>query len=164
MASPKVPSGVAPYRPKSQAEITRNMSAIRSSGNRTESAVRKAVHRLGLRYRKYSGKLPGRPDIVFAKAKVAVFIDGDYWHARVLQERGLEALERSLRRAETRGYWLAKFQRRVERDREVTQKLTDAGWLVLRFWESDARRSVSGTAEEIAGKVRERLEASEGAG
>jgi len=132
------------------------MSAIRASGNQTESAVRKTLHRMGFRYRKYASDLPGRPDIAFKTAKVAVFIDGDYWHARILQEKGLAALEQSLR-TESRDYWIAKFQRRVKRDQEVTQILSESGWLVLRFWESDARRSIANTAEEIAQAVKSRL-------
>lgn len=132
------------------------MSAIRSHGNRTESAVRKALHRMGLRYRKYASDLAGRPDIVFTRAKVAVFIDGDYWHARILREKGLAALEMSMR-TKSRDYWIDKFQRRVKRDEEVTRTLSEAGWLVLRFWESDVQRSVNDTTEEIAKAVRSRL-------
>jgi DNA mismatch endonuclease, patch repair protein len=165
MADPKVSPGskpvtpgqeLAPYRPKSKAEIARNMSAIRSKDNRTETAIRKALHARGFRYRKYLAGLPGRPDIVFTRAKVAVFIDGDYWHARLLQEKGLEALK-AAQRTESRAYWIAKFQRRVERDREVTQSLRDAGWFVLRFWESDTRRALGETVEVIAQAVRSRL-------
>src|SRR6202023_2421361 len=92
------PSGVRgtgqrtrPYRPKSAEEIRRNMSAIRSTDNRTERLLRSALHRRGLRFRKYVSDVPGRPEIVFRREHVAVFVDGDYWHCRVLQERGLSA-------------------------------------------------------------------------
>src|SRR5579862_3298439 len=110
------------YRPKPKDEVARNMSAIRSSGNKTETALRKALHKVGLRYRKYRADLPGRPDLVFMQAKVAVFVDGDFWHGRVLIEDGLAALKARLR-TPNRAYWLSKLQRRVARDREITKLL-----------------------------------------
>lgn len=145
-----------PYRPKDPGEVHRNMSAIRATENRTERALRSALHRLGLRYRKYRTNLPGRPDIVFPRQKVAVFVDGDYWHARVLQEKGPRAFRATVRKKETRAYWLAKLRRNVERDRTATSALRKAGWLVVRLWESDTKRSVAGAAARVARAVRRR--------
>ena len=145
-----------PYRPKDPAEVHRNMSAIRATENRTERALRSALHRLGLRFRKYKASLPGRPDIVFPSQKVAVFVDGDYWHARVLQEQGPRAFRATLRKKATRPYWLAKLRRNVERDRAATDALRKAGWLVVRLWESDAKRNVLKAAARIARAVRRR--------
>jgi len=146
---------VREYRPKSAAEIARNMAAIRSTANLTETALRKAIHRKGFRYRKNVSGVPGRPDLVFPREKVAVFVDGDYWHGRLLRERGLEALESTLR-TPTRGYWLAKFQRNVARDDYVTGILKRQGWIVLRFWESDIKRDVLPAARRVAQAVRRR--------
>src|SRR2546430_1193486 len=126
------------------------MSAIRATDKRTERALRSALHRLGLRYRKYAASLPGRPDIVFPAQKVAVFVDGDYWHARVLQEKGPRAFRATVRKKETRTYWLAKLRRNVERDRAATSALRKAGWLVVRLWESDTKRDVQRAAVRIA--------------
>lgn len=145
------------YRPKDSAEIHRNMAAIRAKENKTERALRSALHRLGLRYRKYSLKLPGQPDIVFPSKRVAVFVDGDYWHARVLQEKGSRAFRATVRKKATRAYWLAKLRRNVERDRIATKALRDAGWLVIRLWESDTKRNVARVANRIARAVRRRL-------
>ncbi|MBA3559093.1 MAG: DUF559 domain-containing protein [Gemmatimonadaceae bacterium] len=86
---------------------------------------------------------------------MAVFVDGDYWHGRLLPERGLEALESTLR-TPTRGYWLAKFQRNVARDDYVTGILKRQGWIVLRFWESDIKRDVLPTARQVAQAVKRR--------
>jgi DNA mismatch endonuclease (patch repair protein) len=147
------------YKPKPREEIGRNMSAIHSSENKTESALRKALHAVGLRYRKYCNDLPGRPDIVFGRARVAVFVDGDFWHGRLLVEEGLAALKRRLR-TPTRAYWITKFQRRVDRDVEVTRLLRSEGWLVLRFWESDIKGDVGRACQEIAAAVRRRHRAS----
>src|SRR6476661_7815375 len=95
------------YRPKNAEEIHRNMQAIRSSENRTELALSRAIHAMGLRYRKYGKNLPGRPDIVFPASRVVVFVDGDFWHARELVEGDSAHLMSRLRRlaAPARKYW-----------------------------------------------------------
>ena len=146
------------YKPKPNDEITRNMSAIRSSGNRTETELRKTLHRMGFRYRKYVRGLPGRPDIVFPREKVAVFVDGDYWHGRVLREQGPAALEARIK-GQNKEYWMQKFRRNVDRDTYVTNVLRGSGWTVLRFWESELRKDVSSGAEVVAEAVRGRRSA-----
>jgi DNA mismatch endonuclease (patch repair protein) len=144
-----------PYRPKPAAEITRNMRAIRSTDNRTEAALRSALHSMGLRYRKYSANLPGRPDIVFVRAKVVVFVDGDYWHARLLRERGRRDFQRSIR-TKSREYWIKKFDYRIQRDDFVTRSLQEQGWEVIRLWESDVKKNVEKAALRVAALVKRR--------
>ena len=124
------------------------MSAIRSTGGKTEVALRSILHRRGLRFRKNYAKLIGKPDIVFPGARVAVFIDGDYWHARVLREQGPKALQDQMKTA-NRGYWINKFTKRVDRDDEVTVALEQDGWTVVRIWETDARADLEGAADLI---------------
>jgi DNA mismatch endonuclease, patch repair protein len=143
------------YRPKGADEIRRNMSAIRSRDNKTELALRRAIHALGLRYRLHSNAVMGRPDLIFPRARVAVFVDGDFWHARKLREQGPKAVSESIR-TPSQAYWLSKFTRRVERDDEVNEELRADGWLVLRYWESDIKKSVEVTALAIAKRVRSR--------
>lgn len=139
-------------RRKSDTEIARNMSAIRSTENQTEVALRSALHRAGLRFRKYATDLPGKPDIVFRGSKVAVFVDGDFWHARVLRESGMRALRRRVE-GRNREYWLSKFQRRVARDDEVNASLRREGWRVLRFWESELKASPEKAVAKICRTV-----------
>ncbi|MBN8960603.1 MAG: very short patch repair endonuclease [Rhizobiales bacterium] len=138
-----------PYRPKDRREISFNMSRIRSVDAKTEVLVRSALHRLGLRFRKNVKSIAGRPDIVFGPKKVAVFIDGDFWHARVLAEGSLEKLRESLR-TKNRDYWLEKFTRNRMRDLAVTSELEAAGWRVLRFWESDVKKNMDATVRQIS--------------
>jgi DNA mismatch endonuclease, patch repair protein len=142
-------------RAKDRDEIARNMSAIRSRDNRTESLLRRALHRMGFRYRKYSSRLIGRPDIVFPTEKVAVFVDGDYWHGRMVRESGIGALESYYTRKQ-QTYWVGKLSRNVARDDRVTTELQALGWKVLRFWESDIRRDVAPAARRVAAMVRRR--------
>lgn len=145
-----------PYQPKPRDVVNRNMAAIRATENRTEVLLRSHLHRLGLRFRKYSRTLPGAPDIVFASARVAVFVDGDFWHARALREHGLAHLTRQLR-TPTREYWIAKFIRRVERDDEVNAALRAQGWHVLRFWESEVKAHPGAIAGRVHRTVQRRL-------
>jgi DNA mismatch endonuclease (patch repair protein) len=140
------------YKPKSDAEISRNMSAIRSSLNQTEVALGKALHARGFRYRKYVRNLPGKPDFAFVRAKVAVFVDGDFWHARVLREGGISALQ-SILRTPRRSYWIDKFDRRMKRDDYVTMTLESEGWKVIRLWESDVKRDIDQAAKLISTEV-----------
>lgn len=144
------------YRPKPRDEVRRNMAAIRSRDNKTEAALGRALHAMGLRYRKYRADLPGRPDLVFPAARVAVFVDGDYWHGRLLVEGGRKSLAAKLRRLppESRRYWRDKFTRRVARDAAVTAALEHDGWRVIRHWESDVKADVDAAARAIADEVR----------
>jgi len=105
------------------------MSAIRSRDNRTEVALRQSLHALGLRFRLHRRDLPGRPDIVFARERVAIFVDGDYWHARSVREATEDPYERFT--AERRDYWRQKFERRIQLDDTATAALKASGWIVL---------------------------------
>lgn len=151
--APRRPGVPSTYKPRSPAMTSKIMAAIRSSENAAEVSLRRTLFRMGMRYRKYDAEVPGQPDIVFPSAKVAVFVDGDYWHARVLREEGIEALRRTLKTA-NRSYWEAKFQRRVAKDDAVNAELKRSGWRVLRFWESDVKKDLLGLAEAVKRFVR----------
>ncbi|MEQ8143631.1 very short patch repair endonuclease [Streptomyces sp. OP7] len=115
----------------SSAARRRNMQAIRSRDTKPEIMIRRLVHAAGLRYRVAARPLPDlrrTADMVFRPAKVAVFIDGCYWHG---------CPEHYVPPKTNSGYWSEKVIRNVKRDRETDEKLTDAGWLVLRFWEHE---------------------------
>jgi DNA mismatch endonuclease, patch repair protein len=131
------------------------MSAIRSRDNKTETALRSALHELGLRYRKHASYVVGKPDIIFPTERIAVFIDGDYWHGRRLREEGVGALH-SYYTAKQTPYWVAKMQRNVARDDYVTATLQAEGWHVLRYWESEVRANITLYARRIASIVRRR--------
>lgn len=109
-----------------------NMRANRRSGTKPETQLRSALHRLGYRFRKdHRIDLEGtraRPDIVFTRQRVAVFIDGCFWHCCPQHGRQPTVNE---------WYWSPKLRRNVERDREVTAALEHAGWRVVRLWEHE---------------------------
>ena len=119
---------------------TKNMKAIRSSETKIEQILRKALWHEGIRYRKNYNKLIGKPDIVITKYKIAIFCDGDFWHGRDNCENIV---------ASNKKYWLEKIKKNKERDLDTTIALRDNGWTVLRFWESDIKKSIEECIQEI---------------
>jgi DNA mismatch endonuclease (patch repair protein) len=124
--------------------LTRNqrsycMSQIRARDTEPEVAVRRALFRCGLRYR-VRNRLPGRPDVVFARERVAVFVDGCFWHRCPLH---------ATRPAVNAEFWKRKLSRNVERDIEVTRMLRREGWLVVRCWEHEVDKRPQEAADRI---------------
>ena len=137
------------YRPRAQKDTSYLMSRVRSKDSVAELALRRQLHSVGLRFRKDVRSILGRPDIVFPKERVAIFVDGDFWHARILKERGLAALASSLK-TNNRAFWLAKLQGNASRDVLVTTTLQEEGWHVVRFWESEVKKATESIARKIA--------------
>ena len=109
----------------------RSMRANRSRDTRPEVAVRQAAHRLGLRYRVCARPLPNlrrTADMVFSRAKVAVFVDGCFWHGWPDHYRAPGS---------NREYWSNKVSKNQRRDEAVDSALREAGWTVVRVWEHD---------------------------
>lgn len=128
----------------SSAARRRNMQAIKSRDTKPERLLRKLLHAQGLRYR-----IAARPltdlrrtaDIVFRPARVAVFVDGCYWHG---------CPEHYVSPKTNPGYWSGKVAGNIARDRDTDKRLEDAGWLVLRFWEHEPAKLC---ADKIAATV-----------
>ena len=147
---------VRPHIPRDPQVVKRVMTAVRSTGNRAECLLGVTMWSKGLRYRKYRADLPGCPDFVFKAARVVVFVDGDFWHARVYVENGLDALRRSLR-TERAAWWVEKLRRNATRDRRVTHELRAMRYTVIRVWERDVLRGPEKIAARVARLVRVRL-------
>lgn len=128
-----------------------NMQANRSRDTRPELALRRLVHASGLRYRGNFAPLPGlrrTADLVFTRQRIAVFIDGCFWHG---------CLDHKHEIRQNGEYWTEKLRSNVERDADTNWRLKTAGWTVLRFWEHEDSVEVS---TKISGTVRERLDES----
>jgi len=136
---------------KTASEVARSSSRKRDTG--CELLLRKELSRLRLRYR-VDVAITGRPDIVFRKARIAIFCDGDFWHGRNLDER-----EGKLRGGHNAAYWIEKIRSNVARDRRNTVALEQEGWVVLRLWETDIKRDPGAAAARVDRLVRERLSA-----
>lgn len=108
---------------------SRRMAANRRRDTGLELSVRRALHARGFRFRVDYPVLPRRrADVVFPRRRLAIFLDGCYWHG--CPQHGSSAKANA-------GYWTAKIAANRERDRDTNERLRAAGWVVLRFWEHD---------------------------
>jgi DNA mismatch endonuclease (patch repair protein) len=139
---PKLPTvGEAKESWASSDAVRASMQANRSRDTAPELALRRAVHALGLRYRVAARPLPAvrrTADLVFSKAKVAVFMDGCFWHGCPVHHTV------AVRNGQ---YWADKVERNRRRDSDTDQRLAAEGWVALRVWEHEA-------PEEAAQRVR----------
>jgi DNA mismatch endonuclease (patch repair protein) len=114
-------------------KVSQLMRKIRTANTKAEVAFRKALWHVGLRYRYNYKKAPGRPDIAFVRWKIAIFIDGDFWH-------GYDWENKKAAIKSNQAYWLPKIERNIQRDREVNELLAQANWKVLRIWEHEVKK------------------------
>ncbi len=106
------------------------MSRIKGKDTGLEKTVRSKLHQKGLRFRKHVKKLPGTPDIVFRKAKVVVFIDGDFWHGYRFNRWENKVSD----------FWKKKISGNLLRDKRNHRKLKNEGWSVIRLWQHEIKR------------------------
>lgn len=108
------------------------MQAVRGSDTKPELAVRKLLHRFGYRFRLRRSDLPGKPDLVLPRYKLAIFVHGCFWHRHDCKRATMPKT-----RIE---FWEAKLLANVERDAQVIQALADLGWRSVVIWECEIRR------------------------
>jgi len=116
----------------SESQRSWNMSRIRARDTQPERTVRSALFKAGLRYRVDVHDLPGKPDIVLKRYRTVVFVHGCFWHRHPGCKLAYTPKSRN-------DFWEAKFERNVERDREVETQLRQAGWRYLVIWECEVR-------------------------
>jgi len=131
------------FTPEKRSKI---MSSIKGKDTKIELLVRRALWKEGIRGYRVSTKLPGRPDIVFTKYKIAIFCDGDFWHGYKFGE-WKERLS---------PHWLKKISTNIERDRKNDLKLMNDGWTVLHFWEWAILNDVDKCKQEIVDALRKK--------
>ena len=115
----------------------KNMQRIKSQDTAIELLLRRGLWEKGYRYRKNYDKLPGRPDIVLIKYKIAIFCDGEFFHGK-----DWEVLRPKLEKSSNSEYWISKISKNKERDDEINKKLLFMGWTVIRFWGKDIKKNV----------------------
>lgn len=125
----------------------KNMQAVKNKDSEIELLLRKELWSRGLRYQKNSKKVFGKPDIVFIGKKVAVFCDSEFWHGYDWENKKNEIKSR-------REFWIPKIERNMQRDVEVTTRLTQEGWTVLRFWGNEINHYLKSCADIIETAVR----------
>ncbi|MDY4709300.1 MAG: very short patch repair endonuclease [Eubacteriales bacterium] len=127
----------------------KNMQAVKNKDSEIEKILRKELWNRGLRYRKNVSNVFGHPDIVFIGKKVAVFCDSEFWHGYNWEERKKDIKSHQ-------EFWIAKIERNIQRDMQVTKKLQEDGWRVLRFWGKEIKKNVIECADEILKALEER--------
>lgn len=108
------------------------MSRVRATGTKPEVRVRKVAHKMGLRFRLHRYTLPGKPDLIFPRYSVALFVHGCFWH------RHNSCKKASIPKSKVE-YWLQKFDSNVRRDRMVRSELESLGWNVVVIWECETK-------------------------
>lgn len=126
----------------------RNMSQIKSKDTRIEVILRKALWSKGYRYRKNYKELPGKPDIVLTKYKIAIFCDSEFFHGKDYEE-----LVKQLSKSKNADFWIKKIGQNIERDIEIDKALKARGWYVLRFWGKD----ISKNPEDVVRTIEEAI-------
>ena len=132
MATPVGETGKMPNLLFDPSERSALMSSIKSKNTKPELIAFTALRKRGISFQRHYDRVPGKPDIARPRKKLAVFIDGDFWHGR--------ELDRMIARYGEESSWVVKLRRNVARDAEQEMYLRSNGWDVLRVWESDLRR------------------------
>ena len=118
------------------------MGKIKGSNTISENVLRKALWGLSIRYRKNDPRLPGKPDIVIPRAKLVIFIDGEFWH-------GYNWIEKKEKIKSNREFWIPKIERNMQRDKSNTNALLQNGWNVLRFWDHEVKNEFGACLRKI---------------
>ena len=116
----------------------RNMQHIKAKDTKIEILLRKALWKEGIRYRKNYKDLPGKPDIVITKYKIAIFCDGEFFHGM-----DWEVLKPMLEKGNNGSFWVSKISKNRERDDKINKALLFKGWTVIRFWGEDITRHLN---------------------
>jgi DNA mismatch endonuclease (patch repair protein) len=121
---------------------SKQMGRIRSTNTQPEQLLRRALWQMGIRYRLYYAKIPGKPDLVFVGKKLAIFIDGEFWHGHDWENKRAKIKT-------NQAFWVPKIERNMQRDRQVNAQLAALGWTVLRFWEQEVRRELGACVAQV---------------
>lgn len=112
-----------------------NMRSIKSKDTKIELILRKALWNKGIRYRKNYSQIPGKPDIVITKYKIAIFCDSEFFHGK-----DWEQLKPRLQKGENGDFWVNKIEKNREHDAEINKRLAFLGWYIIRFWGTDIKK------------------------
>lgn len=123
-------------------EIRKRMSTVKLKGGKAETLLAKALWHHGYRYRKNDKRLSGLPDIAILRYRIAIFVDGEFWHGKDWETR-----KKRLNR--NREYWIEKIEENMARDLHNDQLLLQAGWTPIHFWEKEVIKNLSECVAEV---------------
>jgi DNA mismatch endonuclease Vsr len=130
------------------------MRAVKASGSKIERSLASALWCQGIRYRKTDKQVTGKPDLSIRKYKIAVFVDGEFWH-------GKDWAKRKEDHKTNREFWHKKIERNIQRDKEVNKALKREGWKVLRFWGKDIKENLPTCVNSVVESINETKDRSE---
>lgn len=128
-------------------ETRQRMAHIHLKNGKAETILAKKLWHSGVRYRKNYKKLPGSPDIAITTQKIAVFVDGEFWHGQNWEER-------KPRLKTNREYWIEKIEENMARDRRNNETLERMGWRVFRFWEKQVLKDPDSCAKVVLSEIK----------
>ena len=123
-------------------ETRKRMSNVKLKNGKAEQLLAKHLWHLGYRYRKNDKRLPGSPDIAILGYKIAVFVDGEFWHGKDWETR-------KARLQRNREYWIEKIEENIARDARADKALLDRGWVPIHFWEKEVLKSTETCIDKI---------------
>ena len=126
----------------SKEQRRKNMQAIKSTGTKGEILLSKALWKLGYRYRKNDKSTFGKPDLVFKRLKIAIFVDSEYFHGKNWDTE-------KYRIKSNREFWWKKIEGNINRDKIVNDYLQDNGWTILRFWSNEVQKNLESCVQLI---------------
>lgn len=125
----------------------KNMQANKSTGTKSELLLAKTLFARGHRYRKNNKTVFGKPDLTFKSIKLAIFVDGEFWHGKDWHKRKSD-------HKTNREFWYNKIERNIERDKEVNEELTKKGWTILRFWSKEVEKNLLNCVLQIESEIK----------
>lgn len=119
---------------------SKTMAKIKGKNSRPEMLLRQALWAKNMRFRIHRKDLPGKPDLVIEKYRLAIFVDGDFWHGYGLDKRNFNS---------NQAFWVPKLKRNMQRDQFINQTLTDLGYTVMRFWEHEVKTNSTACVNQV---------------
>lgn len=123
-------------------EVSKRMSRLSKKKSKVEKILSRALWHKGYRYRLNYNALPGSPDIVITKYKIAIFVDGEFWHGKDFDKK-----KSNIKNNKT--YWIEKIEENMERDKRNDNLLKGQGWIVIHFWSKEILNNLDGCINVI---------------
>ena len=127
---------------KTSPEISKRMSHVKTKRNSAEIMIAKSLWHRGYRYRLNYKALPGSPDIALAKYRIAIFIDGEFWHGKDFEQRKTKLKNNKV-------YWIEKIQENIDRDLKNDKLLRQMDWYPIHFWSNDVIKYCNQCVEDV---------------
>ena len=127
-------------------ETRKRMSKVKLKNGTAEQILAKKLWHLGYRYRKNDKRLPGSPDIAIPRYRIAIFVDGEFWHGKDWETR-------KPRLKSNREYWIEKIEENIARDIRVDRQLRENDWIPIHFWSKDVLKDTESCNSDILSTI-----------